>query len=89
MGKGNNNGKSSVEKLCFDFRKVNENEIFVVGDIVRLKKSHPCGSAEWEIQRVGADFLLKCMGCGHQIMITRRDFMKSVKSICQNDNTET
>ena len=43
---------------------------YEVGDIVKLKKKHPCGSFEWEILRVGADFRLKCTGCGHQIMIT-------------------
>ena len=42
---------------------------FEVGDIVKLKKQHPCGSSEWEILRVGADFRLKCMGCGHMIMV--------------------
>ena len=45
---------------------------YEVGDIVRLKKQHPCGSSEWEILRVGADFRLKCTGCGHQIMIARK-----------------
>ena len=39
---------------------------YEVGDIVKLKKKHPCGSFEWEILRVGADFRLKCQGCGHQ-----------------------
>ena len=42
---------------------------YEVGDIVKLKKQHPCGSHEWEILRVGADFRLKCTGCGHQIML--------------------
>ena len=37
---------------------------YEVGDIVKLKKPHPCGSHEWEILRVGADFRLKCTGCG-------------------------
>ena len=37
---------------------------YEVGDVVRLKKQHPCGSSEWEILRVGADFRLKCLGCG-------------------------
>ena len=46
--------------------------VYEVGDIVRMKKKHPCGSYEWEILRVGADFRLKCTGCGHQIMITRK-----------------
>ena len=45
---------------------------YEIGDIVKLKKKHPCGSFEWEILRVGADFRLKCTGCGHQIMIARR-----------------
>ena len=46
--------------------------IYDVGDIVTLKKGHPCGSKEWEILRVGADFRLKCMGCGHMIMVPRK-----------------
>ena len=44
---------------------------YEVGDIVKLKKPHPCGSSEWEILRVGADFRLKCVGCGHQIIVAR------------------
>lgn len=54
---------------------------FEVGDIIKLKKKHPCGSFEWEILRVGADFRLKCVGCGHQIMIPRRNVEKNVKDI--------
>ncbi len=45
---------------------------YEVGEIVKLKKQHPCGSNEWEILRVGADFRLKCMGCGHQVMLSRK-----------------
>ena len=45
---------------------------YEVGDIVTLKKVHPCGSRDWEILRVGADFRLKCTGCGHQIMVPRK-----------------
>ena len=55
-----------------------------VGDIVKLKKQHPCGSHEWEVLRIGADFRLKCCGCEHQIMIPRRTLEKSVKEICKN-----
>ena len=54
---------------------------FEIGDIVKLKKNHPCGSFEWEILRVGADFRLKCTGCGHQIMISRKNVEKNVKEI--------
>lgn len=43
-----------------------------VGDIVRLKKQHPCGAKEWEVLRIGADFRLRCLGCGRQIMIARK-----------------
>ena len=52
-----------------------------VGDILKLKKQHPCGSREWEVLRIGADFRLKCVGCGHQIMIARRQAEKSVMEI--------
>lgn len=52
-----------------------------VGNIVKLKKQHPCGSHEWEVLRIGADFRIKCTGCGHQIMIPRRTLEKSVKEI--------
>ncbi len=52
-----------------------------VGNILKLKKQHPCGSKEWEVLRIGADFRLKCCGCGHQIMIARRDLEKNVKEV--------
>ena len=55
--------------------------VFEIGDIVKLKKQHPCGSYEWEILRVGADFRLKCQGCSHQIMIPRKQVEKNVKEI--------
>ena len=54
---------------------------YEVGDIVKLKKQHPCGSQEWEILRVGADFRLKCMGCGHQVMMPRRHVEKSTREL--------
>ena len=54
-----------------------------VGAVVRLKKQHPCGSKEWEVLRIGADFRLKCMGCGHQIMIARTAVEKNVREIKQ------
>lgn len=52
-----------------------------VGNIVKLKKKHPCGSQEWEVLRVGADFRLKCLGCGHQIMVPRKLVEKYVRQI--------
>lgn len=54
---------------------------FDVGDIIKMKKPHPCGSHEWEVLRVGADFRLKCMGCGHQIMVPRKLVEKNTRQI--------
>ncbi|HBA70516.1 MAG TPA: DUF951 domain-containing protein [Lachnospiraceae bacterium] len=54
-----------------------------VGEILGLKKQHPCGSKEWEVLRAGADFRLKCLGCGRQIMIARKDLEKRIKEIKQ------
>ena len=53
---------------------------FDVGDVIRMKKPHPCGSYEWEILRVGADFRLKCAGCGHQIMVSRKLVEKNTRA---------
>ena len=52
-----------------------------VGDVLRLKKEHPCGSREGQVLRSGADFRLKCTGCGHQIMIPRRQAEKNIREI--------
>lgn len=54
---------------------------YEVGDIVKLKKKHPCGSFEWEILRVGADFRLKCLGCAHQVMMSRKIVEKNTKDL--------
>ena len=58
-----------------------EKIIFEVGDTVRLKKPHPCGSKEWEVLRVGADFRLKCAGCGHQVMVSRKLVEKNTRGL--------
>jgi Uncharacterized protein conserved in bacteria len=55
--------------------------VYEVGDIVKLKKKHPCGSFEWSILRVGADFRLKCEGCGHQVMVARKMVEKNTKNL--------
>jgi hypothetical protein len=52
-----------------------------IGDVIKLKKQHPCGSSEWEILRVGMDFRLKCMGCGHQVMLPRKQVEKNIRNI--------
>jgi len=59
---------------------------FNVGDIVQLKKKHPCGEDKWEILRTGVDFRIKCVGCERQILIPRIDFRKRVKKVIETNN---
>ena len=54
---------------------------YETGDIVEMKKKHPCGSDTWTILRVGMDFGLKCNGCGHFVMMPRVKFEKMAKAI--------
>lgn len=61
---------------------------FDVGDIIKMKKAHPCGSHEWEILRTGADFRLKCMGCGHQIMVSRKLVEKNTRQITKKEQQD-
>ena len=59
---------------------------FELGDVIKMKKAHPCGTNQWEILRVGMDFRLKCCGCGHQVMLPRKQVEKSFRGkIAQND----
>ena len=55
-----------------------------VGDIVKTKKQHPCGSKLWELTRVCVDFKLKCLGCGHVIMIERPKASKMIVKKVEN-----
>lgn len=59
-------------------------EDFNLGDIVLMKKQHPCGSSEWEIIRLGADIKIKCVGCGRLVMLPRSKFQKGVKKIVKS-----
>jgi hypothetical protein len=54
---------------------------YVSGDTVRMKKKHPCGSFEWMVVRTGADYRIKCVICGRQVVIARGDFEKQVKAV--------
>ncbi|MBE3575619.1 MAG: DUF951 domain-containing protein [Firmicutes bacterium] len=54
---------------------------FSVGDVVRVKKKHPCGSDRWEILRVGMDFRIKCLGCGRIVMMPRVKFERIAREI--------
>jgi len=52
---------------------------YVVGDLVQVKKPHPCGSKIWEILQLGADVRLKCQGCGRMVMVPRVKFNRMAK----------
>ncbi len=52
---------------------------FEIGDVIVLKKPHPCGANEWKILRVGMDFRLECQGCSHQVMIPRKQVEKNFR----------
>ena len=54
-----------------------------LGDIVRLKKSHPCGSYEWEIVRLGTDVRIKCLKCTHTVLIERSILERRIKTVIQ------
>ncbi|AGK99568.1 DUF951 domain-containing protein [Clostridium pasteurianum] len=63
------------------------NKNFELGDIVKMKKQHPCGTNAWEIIRTGADIKIKCTGCGRIVMLPRSKFEKDMKSVIENNNT--
>ena len=52
---------------------------FQIGDIIKMKKQHPCGTNQWEVLRVGMDFRLKCQGCGRQVMLPRKQVEKGFR----------
>ena len=52
-----------------------------LGDILLMKKQHPCGSRRWLVLRTGADFRLKCTGCGHEVMLPRSKAERNIRSV--------
>jgi hypothetical protein len=61
---------------------------FRIGDIVQMKKKHPCGSQEWEVMQLGSDMRVKCCGCGHIVLIPRPKFLKGAKKVLNRDVTQ-
>ncbi len=52
-----------------------------LGDVVRLRKKHPCGSYEWQVVRLGADISIKCLRCQRQVLLERSVFERRVKAV--------
>jgi len=59
---------------------------FDLGDIVRLRKAHPCGSYEWKITRMGADIGLECLVCKRRVLLPRRKFARKLKKVLREDD---
>ena len=57
---------------------------YYVGDIVKMRKVHPCGGTDWEVLRVGMDFRIKCLKCGRVLMLPRPKFEKAVKTVVKS-----
>lgn len=60
-----------------------------IGDILTMKKAHPCGGDKWVVTRIGADFKLQCMKCGHELMIPRFKAEKNIRSVERPENPST
>lgn len=56
-----------------------------VGDKLRMKKPHPCGSKDWLVLRIGADFRLRCLGCGHEVMVERFKIEKNIREVTREN----
>ena len=59
-----------------------------VGDVLELKKVHPCGSKTWQVLRVGMDFRMKCRGCGLELMLPRSKAEKAIKKILREEEDQ-
>jgi hypothetical protein len=59
-----------------------------LGDVVRLKKPHPCGGYEWRVVRLGADIGVKCLTCGRRVLLSRDVFEHRVKAVISRENPE-
>lgn len=60
-----------------------------LGDVVRLRKPHPCGGYEWQVVRLGADIGIKCCRCEHRVLLPRRKFERSVKTFVRRGESPT
>ncbi len=60
-----------------------------MGDVVRLRKPHPCGGYEWQVVRLGADIGMVCTTCGRRVLLPRREFEKRVKTFVRRADTSS
>jgi len=60
-----------------------------LGDIVRLRKPHPCGNDTWRVVRLGADIGLECLKCNRRVLLSRRELARRLKLILPREDYET
>ena len=72
--------KEILDSPNFERNKALDQQI----ELLKLKKEHPCGSVEWLVLRTGIDFRLRCMGCGHEVMIPREKLEKRIRRIVRD-----
>ncbi|PTX62424.1 hypothetical protein C8P63_10519 [Melghirimyces profundicolus] len=65
-----------------------ERKSFQLGDIVQMKKPHPCGTNAWKVIRMGMDIRMKCTGCGHSVLLPRSRFEKRMKKVLEPSREE-
>lgn len=58
-----------------------------VNDVLQMKKPHPCGSREWLVLRSGMDFRLRCLGCGHEVLLPRSKAEKGIREIVRPEKS--
>ena len=56
-----------------------------LNDVLVMKKEHPCGQRQWKVLRVGMDFRLKCLGCGHEVLIPRAKAEKNIRQVLRDE----
>lgn len=61
-----------------------EGKHFELGDVVQMKKPHPCGTNEWEVLRLGMDIRIKCVNCGRSVLLPRRDFERNLRKVLRS-----
>ena len=61
---------------------------FELYDIVEMKKPHPCGTNRWKVIRMGMDIRIKCEGCGHSVLMPRKEFTRKMKRILEKHASE-
>ncbi|HHT26939.1 MAG TPA: DUF951 domain-containing protein [Firmicutes bacterium] len=62
---------------------------FALGDIIQMRKKHPCGSDQWEIMRTGMDIRMRCQGCARVVLLPRRQVERSMKGFIHRAAPET